>query len=389
MSKRVKWYWILGMLFLFPFREILAQNCTAGQIYTEETYLYGRFEVRMQSAAGAGIISSFFLYNLDVACNWPVEVNELDLEMTGNSTNLWFTTHYPFLTNITDIYDPGFNPHDGLQDYAFEWEPGIVRWFVNGQLVNIQDEAMVADLNFPMNIMMNTWAVDNSAWAGGFDPSILPVFSTYDYVKYYRYTPGSGTTGTNNNFTPEWEDDFNALDEDRWIISKDDGFGGNFCRFKEAATEFTNGTLLLKVQDPDPNPPVIPVTFSVNTSSLNLLPTDQIYLNGTFNSWCGTCEPMIKIGDTWWATVALEPGSYEYLFTKNLWEENGGAPLGSDCDYAPCDEYANYGVDVLINDQPITLETPCWASCDICQVTNIETPISDREKVWLKITDLL
>ncbi|MEM6726750.1 MAG: hypothetical protein AAF598_22120, partial [Bacteroidota bacterium] len=187
----------------------------------------------------------------------------------------------------------------------------------------------------------------------------------------------------------EWEDEFDSFDGDRWIISKNDGFGANFCRFKEAATEFSNGNLILRVQDPNPNPPTIPVTFSVNTSGQSLLPTDQIYLNGTFNSWCGSCEPMIRNGDVWSVTVNLQPGSYEYLFTKNLWEENGGAPLGSDCDYFPCDEYVNYGVDVSINDPYLLLDTPCWSSCDACTVTSIETPVSDKEKILVKITDLL
>ena len=41
-----------------------------GEMYTHETFLYGRFEVRMKSGAGGdGIVSSFFLYNLDLPCD--------------------------------------------------------------------------------------------------------------------------------------------------------------------------------------------------------------------------------------------------------------------------------------------------------------------------------
>ena len=40
-----------------------------GELYTKESFLYGRFEVRMKSGAGGdGIVSSFFLYNLDLPC---------------------------------------------------------------------------------------------------------------------------------------------------------------------------------------------------------------------------------------------------------------------------------------------------------------------------------
>ena len=39
-----------------------------GELYTKESFLYGRFEVRMKSAEGSGIVSSFFLYNVDQPC---------------------------------------------------------------------------------------------------------------------------------------------------------------------------------------------------------------------------------------------------------------------------------------------------------------------------------
>ncbi len=62
-------------------------DCASGQIATREAYLYGRFETRMQSVQGSGVVSSFFTYNLDVGCNWPAENNEIDIEMTGNLEN--------------------------------------------------------------------------------------------------------------------------------------------------------------------------------------------------------------------------------------------------------------------------------------------------------------
>ena len=61
-----------------------AQDCAGAQVLTREAYLYGRFETRMQSAQGDGIVSAFFLYNLDLGCNWPQENNEIDIEMTGS-----------------------------------------------------------------------------------------------------------------------------------------------------------------------------------------------------------------------------------------------------------------------------------------------------------------
>ena len=102
--------------------------------------MYDRFEVSMQSTSGDGVISSIFSYNKDLGCNWSEENNEIDIEMTGNGKNVLFTTHYPGLIYYTSAFSPAFNPHDSLHNYMIEWEPGIVRWFVDGALAFVQDQ---------------------------------------------------------------------------------------------------------------------------------------------------------------------------------------------------------------------------------------------------------
>ena len=310
--------------------------------------------------------------------------------MTGNTEDLYFTTHYPGPWFNTDIYTPSFNPHDAIHDYAFEWEPGIVRWFVDGELVNVQDQPFVEDLIHPMRIMMNLWASEATTWVGNWDPAIMPVSSEYDYVRYYEYTPGSGNTGTGNNFNLSWEDNLDALNSDLWLVEQDGGFGGNYCRFRESSIEWTNGKMIFTLEEPPSNPATTSVTFSVNTESLSLIPTDVIYLNGSFNDWCGNCMPMTQNGNIWSRTVNLEPGTYEYLFTKNTWEETGGTPLGSSCDFSPCDEYANYGVVVTEGSDPIILESPCWGTCTDCSLVNSTTEAQIlSQKQLLRTFDLL
>ena len=44
-------------------------QCDGGALKTQEAFLYGRFETRMSSTQGSGIVSSFFLYNWDLDCN--------------------------------------------------------------------------------------------------------------------------------------------------------------------------------------------------------------------------------------------------------------------------------------------------------------------------------
>jgi beta-glucanase (GH16 family) len=361
---------IMAIMLLFAPVGGYGQECAGGELLTQQAYQYGRFETRMQSAQGDGIVSSFFLYNVDLGCNWPAENNEIDIEMTGNrDASVQFTTHYPGPSSHTQIVPLAFNPHAGMHDYAFEWEPGVVRWFVDGSLAYTQDAPFVAGLIYPMRIMMNFYATDAPSWVGTWDPAVLPARSSYDYVRYYAYTPGSGNAGSNNNFTLEWTDAFDApLDTDRWEVTEFGIFGNNYCTFVSNNVTTVGGELQLDMTEPLASTNS-PVHFSVDATSLALSPADTVYLNGEFNGWCGSCNPMSDSdGDNIWAlTLSLPAGKHEYLFTTNGWNgEVGGAPLGSSCDFSPCDQYNNYGVTIPYGVGAIETDSYCWVSCDSC-----------------------
>ncbi len=61
---------------------LLSRPYKGGELRTEDSFQYGRFEVRMKSALGSGVVSSFFTYRdfweegLTSNSNW----NEIDLE---------------------------------------------------------------------------------------------------------------------------------------------------------------------------------------------------------------------------------------------------------------------------------------------------------------------
>lgn len=384
----VRFYLILLLAVVFaPHAAVVAQDCVGGQIYTNEAFLYGRFETRMKSAAGNGVVSSFFLYNYDVGCNWLTELNEVDIEMTGDDENVQFTTHYPGPVSHTQIVDPNFNPHAAYHYYAIEWEPGIVRWFVDGSLMYVQDQAFVQGLIHPMRIMMNLWAAEAVSWVGPWDPAIMPVESSYDYVRYFAYTPGTGSYGTNNNFTLEWQSDFDSLNTERWTVSPHAGFDGNYCTFKPTSVEFDNGFLYLQLEEDAPSTETVPVTFAVNADSLNLQPNDVVFLNGTFNGWCGNCAPMNEQNGIWTRTEWLPPNEYEYLFTVNLWQQTGGAPVGSACDFHPCDTYGNYGLVISSGDAPVVLEPHCWGQCGTCALDTVpaDTTVTDTTSTTVPV----
>jgi len=93
------------------------------------------------------------------------------------------------------------------------------------------------------------------------------------------------------------------------------------------------------------------VTFQVDMNDVDGFdPADGVYVQGTFNGWCGLCNPMAdENGDNIYTlTINLpESSSYEYIYTTNGWDGLlGFAPLNSSCDFVPGDEYANYGLSL-------------------------------------------
>ena len=229
-------------------------GCNAGAFQTDSSYLYGRFEVRMKSADGDGIVSSFFTYNT----NWESELgnlnwNEIDIEMTGNrDSSVQFTTHHPGDPNswsYGEIIEVGFNPHENFHDYAIEWTPEHIKWFVDEEEVYSQGQSIVDDLNFSQKIMMNIWPAIWDNWVGEWDSEDTPKHSYYDYIKYYSYTPNNGNYGTNNNFTFLWEDNFSTFNESIWEDNSSGTFNGNLCSFNPSNSNFYNGHLILSLTD--------------------------------------------------------------------------------------------------------------------------------------------
>ena len=114
------------------------------------------------------------------------------------------------------------------------------------------------------------------------------------------------------------------------------------------------------------------VTFTVDMSQASdfSADTDFVYINGTFNGWCGACAPMALVpgtGSHYRITIPLAPGDHEYKFTTNGWdglvEE---AP--PECDFLPDDEFKNRGLNV--GDQAVDLPIVCFGECDACAGPN-------------------
>ncbi|MCG3121229.1 MAG: hypothetical protein ALAOOOJD_04235 [bacterium] len=211
---------------------------------TKASYKYGRFEVRMKSAAGNGILTSFFTYHDPSpfsTANW----NEIDIETLGRYTNeTQFNTITPGRIDHVQRQVIKFNPHLSFHVYAIEWTPDYVAWRVDGYEVYRQTASHINTLNREQKIMMNIWQPNSVNWGGPFDPAGLPFHGFYDWVKYSAYTPGVG-----DNFTLQWTDNFDSWDQSRWDRATHT-FDGNNAQFLADNAAFRNGYLILCLTSP-------------------------------------------------------------------------------------------------------------------------------------------
>jgi hypothetical protein len=205
----------------------------------------------MKTAVGSGVVSSFFTIDdywangQSSTSNW----REIDFEALGNISNAIQTniitayeTHHEEL-----IYMP-FYPYNSFHIYAFEWTPVSIKFFIDDQLVRQDYNDYVSTHNTGQKIMMNIWQPIWENWVGEFDESILPVYAYYDWVKYYSYTPGEGTYGSFNNFTFNWEDNFEFYNEQIWQKATH-SWSANNAQFVQQNAVLQDGFLILCLTD--------------------------------------------------------------------------------------------------------------------------------------------
>jgi len=216
-----------------------AKKYKGAEIRTNESFLYGKFEVKMKSADASGMLISFFTFydSPDFEKNW----NEIDIEILGryqneiqfNSITAGPSGRLPH--EKRHVLD--YNPHEDFHVYAFEWTPTYIAFFVDGQEVFKQADEWVKTMNRKQKIMMNIWPSEFWDWTGPWDETKLPLYAMYDYVKYYEFKPSG-------DFELSWEDNFEKIDYSRWSFATHT-FDGNGCDFDPSYAKTKEGYLIL------------------------------------------------------------------------------------------------------------------------------------------------
>ncbi|HET9957897.1 MAG TPA: family 16 glycosylhydrolase [Polyangiaceae bacterium] len=191
----------------------VAAAVTSAELYTGESYRYGRVEARVRFAAGDGVVSSFFLWK-DGSEQTGNYWNELDYEKLGADCHLETNAFYgkPAVTH-SQRHSLNIDLCGGYHTYVYEWTPEAIVWTIDGMEIRRETGAAAAayadNAAAGMQIRFNIWP-GNASFGGNFSPSILPVHEYVDWVQYSSYANGA--------FTLEWRDDFDAPQlASRWL----------------------------------------------------------------------------------------------------------------------------------------------------------------------------
>lgn len=180
-----------------------ARNCwygpcryTSARLITKTKFAqaYGRFEARIKIPYGQGIWPAFWLLGADIdQVGWP-SCGEIDImENIGREP----------ATNHGSLHAPGFDTGsayaidagklaDDFHVYTLEWEPGAIRFYVDGHLYETRTPAEVPDsgkwpFDHPFFVLLNV-AVGGS-WPGDPDnTTTFPQTMQVDWVRAYTKT---------------------------------------------------------------------------------------------------------------------------------------------------------------------------------------------------------
>lgn len=173
----------------------IKRNYTSARLKTARrfTQKYGRFEARIQIPQGQGIWPAFWLLgdNIDQV-GWP-ECGEIDImESVGpNPMIAYGTVHGPGYSGADGIQGRYYSPTclaDGYHVYAVEWEPDVIRMYVDDHLYQTVT---------PFDTHGNRWVFDHPFFiimnvaVGGYWPgdpngtTVFPQQMKVDYVRVY------------------------------------------------------------------------------------------------------------------------------------------------------------------------------------------------------------
>ncbi|AOM81765.1 glycoside hydrolase family 16 protein [Salisediminibacterium beveridgei] len=173
---------------------------TSGKVLTDESFsqAYGRFEASMKLPEGQGYWPAFWMMPQDDVYGGWAASGEIDImENRGSETDkVGAAIHYGDLWpdntyTAAEYHFPEDRRTTDFNEYAIEWEPGEIRWYVNDELYSTKTEWGTKYGEYPAPFDQEFHMILNLAiggWYGG-EPDETTVFPgqvKVDYVRVYE-----------------------------------------------------------------------------------------------------------------------------------------------------------------------------------------------------------
>ncbi|WP_137680711.1 family 16 glycosylhydrolase [Aurantiacibacter suaedae] len=155
---------------------------SGGEVQTRRKYGHGYYEVKMRAAPASGTVSGFFTYT---GPSFGDPWDEIDVEILGSKPREVMFTYFRDGEKVSHIHQLGYDATAEDHVYGFDWQPGYIRWYVDGELAH---EATGEGLPLPIKkqkIMASLWGSQQlTSWVGPFDPATLPAVMTVDCISF-------------------------------------------------------------------------------------------------------------------------------------------------------------------------------------------------------------
>ncbi len=192
-----------GNLVITAIEETLdGSNCHYGEcLYTSARcitqdkveFTYGRVEARINIPNGQGIWPAFWMLGANFPeVGWP-QSGEIDiLENVGEKNVVYGALHGPGYSgadNLGHVYRADVNFDEGFHVYAIDWDEHVIRWYVDGELVNL---ISLNDLHSKQWVYDHDFFLLMNVAVGGYWPGAPDETTTFpqemlvDYVRVYQ-----------------------------------------------------------------------------------------------------------------------------------------------------------------------------------------------------------
>jgi len=174
-----------GILTLeFTKRPLKDRDYACAEVQTKARYDYGVYEARLRTPAGSGLDSAFFTY---IGPMQKLPHDEIDFEiLTKNPSKVQLNSYVGGVGKNEELVEVPGGADQGFNDYAFVWEQGRLRWYINGKLVRTLDDPAKVP-SHPSKIFFNLWGSDTfTDWLGPFADPGKPLVMEIDRVAFTR-----------------------------------------------------------------------------------------------------------------------------------------------------------------------------------------------------------